>query len=869
MVNLVITDWLFSLNKGIFYKKIQYSWEGIILSDLPSMKMKRRANIAVLMGTLAFAAVITINLFNIMVIDSKKYQKIADENQFGAQTIPASRGSIYSADGKILAQSATAYKIMIDPETFRKNELDNPNIAAYYITEKLFKEKDLSDTDDEKAKEKEQERKAEFKRAVAEAIQNEELRSYLSEFPSSYTLDEVTLKTCGRALEEVNRDLYSDFLAKELGIEKAEVLSAMEKDSRCEYLVNKAEMPVKDRILAYITENGISCMDITPNSKRYYPQDNLASSVVGFLDYDGNGQYGVELKYDEELSGVDGVIITAQDAFDEQMPYRYSKLYEAKDGCSVNLTIDSMIQYYCESALNSTIESASAAEYGCAIVMDAKTGAILGMYSAPGFDINNKGVLSEEDQALLESPDCEYTESDLLEKMWKNKAISVINEPGSVFKVFTSSAALEEKTVSFDSTFQCKGVLEVDGVPIECHDRGGHGGGIMTFKEALANSCNPSFMKIGMDLGAEKFSYYADAFGLREKTGIDLPGEVNSSFARKDGIGGLDESNVTLATSAFGQTNTLTPIQMITGYTAAINGGYLLKPYVVGSIVDSDQNEVKKTEKEIRRQVISEETSALIREALQNNVDSKNTGNAYISGYKIGGKSGTAEKLAKLDREKIEYENLKKENPEKAAMTPAPTKQYVASYCAFAPADNPEIVVYVAVDEPRGKSFYGGSVAAPCVRTIMENVLPYLGYYPEYTDEEILTMDIRVPDVEHMTVDEARKTLEKQGFEADIRGEGDSVISQIPSFTNSMPSGGKVIIYTDPAEEVKEFAMPSLNGMKINEVNELFASLNLNLKTTGSQNENAIVLSQSVDENTMVNEGAIVSVHFGINNQTG
>lgn len=818
------------------------------MADLPSIKMKRRANIAVLTGIIALAAVITANLFNIMVIDSQKYQKIADENQFGAQTIPASRGSIYSSDGKILAQSATAYKIMIDPVTYRENDSENVNIAAYYISQKL-------ETD---------------KSEVSEALRKEKLSEYLSSQPSSPVLSEVMAKIGGKKLADINRDLYSDFLAGELGIDKQEVLDAMDDNSRCVYLVNKADTPVKEEILKYIVENGISCMDITPNSKRYYPQDNLASSVVGFLDYDGNGQYGVELKYDEELSGVDGVIISAQDAVDNQMPYRYSKLYEAKDGSSVYLTIDSMIQYYCESALNSTIEDAEAAEYGCAIVMNAKTGAVLGMYSAPGFDLNNKGVLSPEDQALLESGESEYTESDLLEKMWKNKAISVINEPGSVFKVFTSSAALEEKTVSFESTFTCNGFYEVDGEKIFCHATSGHPGfPVMSFKDALAQSCNPSFMQIGLTLGAEKFSYYADAFGLREKTGIDLPGEVNSSFATKDGTGGLAESNVTLASSAFGQTNCLTPIQIITGYTAAINGGYLLQPYVVGSIVDADQNEVRKAEKEIKRQVISKETSAMIREALQNNVDSKNTGNAYISGYKIGGKSGTAEKLAKLRSDQIKYDNLIEEKPELAATLQKPEKRYVASYCAFAPADDPEIVVYVAVDEPLGKSYYGGSVAAPCVRTIMENVLPYLGYYPEYSDEELLNMDIRVPDVEKLTVEEAVKELEKSGFTAVVKGGGESVISQAPSFTSSMPSGGKVILYTEPSEVKSSFAMPDLKGMKIKEVNDLFASLGLNLKITGSQNENAIVLSQSVDENTMVNEGEIVSVHFGINNQTG
>jgi len=842
------------------------------LAELPSGRMKRRANVAVLAATFAFAAVITANLFKLMVVDAKRYQKIADENQFGAQSIPASRGSIYSSDGKILAQSATAYQIMIDPETFRKNELTNSNIIAYYIISNLVT--DGLDPE-ELTEDKEKSIKDEKMRASA-AADNGTLKDYLKRFPESPKLDEVRAKVVGRSMELVNREIFAEFFAEAMEIDVRTVSAAMDEDSRCVYLAQKAEKPVKDRIQEYMIETGLSCMRITPNSKRYYPQDNLASSVVGFLDYEGNGRYGIEYQYDEQLSGVDGVIITAQDALDEQMPYRYSRFYEAKDGDSVNLTIDSMIQYYCESALDASIAASEASEYGCAIVMNAKTGAVLGMYSAPGFDINNKGVLSEEDQAFLDSqiflPEEErVTEGDLLEKRWKNKAISVINEPGSVFKVFTGSAALEEKVTSFENTYQCIGYRSwgegEHKTTMFCHNRSGHGE--LSFKDALLNSCNPAFMQIGLDLGAEKFIYYADAFGLTEKTGIDLPGEVNSLFKELEGEDGLANREVNLASSAYGQTNSLTPIQIITGYTAAINGGYLLKPYVVGSIVDSDMNEVSVAGREIKRQVISEETSALMREALLNNVDNKNKGNAYISGYKIGGKSGTAEKIDKYNSALAEYKRIINDDPEKVAVVPEPKEPHVASYCAFAPADNPEIVVYVAVDEPQVDDYFGGSIAAPCVRTIMENVLPYLGYYPEYTEEEILTMDKRVPDVDKLTVDEAIQKIKEAGFTPELKGEGDSVVSQVPSFTSSMPAGCKVFLYTDPFAQKDYFEMPNLKGMKLKAVQDKFAELGLNLKATGSQNENAVVLTQSVDEHTMVNEGTIVSVHFGINNQTG
>ena len=822
--------------------------------------MKRRANIAILTGTFAFAAVITMNLFKLMVVDAKDFQKIADENQFGAQTLPASRGSIYTSDGKILAQSATAYQIMIDPKQFQKHELDNENIIAYYIQTKLGVKK--SD--------------------AADAVRKNKIMDFLNALPETYNLSEVRSKFNGRTVTEINKVLFSEFLAGAIGIDASVVRDAMEQDSRCVYLAQKAEKPVKDKIQDYIVENGISCMSLTPNPKRYYPQDELASSVVGFLDYDGNGQYGIEKQYDEYLSGVDGVIITAQDAHDEQMPYRYSKLYEAKDGNSVNLTIDSMIQYYCETSLDKYIESSQAAEYGCAIVMNAKTGAVLGMYSAPGFDINNKGVLSAADQALLDSnstmitatelPTIEadgtltkITDADLLERMWKNKAISVINEPGSVFKVFTSAAALEEKTDDFESKFTCVGYELVNGEQINCHIYpGAHGE--QSFKEALLNSCNPAFMQIGLKLGGEKFSYYADAFGLREPTGIDLPGEAGSSFLSGSV---LKTNDFDLAESAFGQANCLTPIQMITGYTAAINGGYLLRPHVVGSIVDSEMNEVMRVEPEVRRQVISEQTSALVREAMQNNVDATNSGNGKISGYKIGGKSGTAEKESKKAAEKVKYDMLLNRNPDAVTIYPAPSLQHVASYCAFAPADDPEIVVYVAVDEPQGSSYYGGQIAAPCVREIMEKALPYMGYYTEYTDEEVLTMDKRVPDVDELSAEEAVNQIKEAGFTPVLRGEGDNVISQSPSFTSSMPAGCKVFLYTDHVAEPKVIMMPDLTNMKIAEVKELFETLGLNLKANGSQSDEAIVLTQSVEARSSVTEGTIVQVLFGVNSQIG
>lgn len=774
------------------------------MADLPSVKMKKRANLVVMIITFLFAIMVTLNLFKIMVMDSEMYQAEADNNQFGATPIPANRGSIYSADNKILAQSATVYTLYIDPVVFNQRDLDH----------------------------------------------KEEIIQYL---------------------------------VQHIGVDEEKILKAMGKtQSQYEVLAKQVEKPQKIDTEKFLDEKLITCISFIEDTKRYYPQDSLASAVIGFINADGDGQYGIERTYDEYLAGVDGVTISAKDASGNTMPYKYSKLYEAEDGDSLELTIDSMVQYYVESALDSTVEKFDADYPGCAIVMNAKTGAILAMATSNGFDLNNRAELSEEDRLYLETvpeKDRDTEESRLLEEMWKNKAISYTYEPGSVFKVITGAAALEEKVVSFEDNFECKGSVKVDGVEIKCHIFGSNGahtdenGNVITtlnFKQALANSCNPAFMQIGFALGAEKFSYYSDAFGMRERTGIDLPNEVGSYYAP------LDSENSTaslrngpmLARSAFGQANTITPIQMITGYTAAINGGYLLQPYVVDKIIDCDGNIVRDTDSIVKRQVVSEHTSALMREALLDNVDVHSGGNAYISGYKIGGKSGTAEKISANAQAK-QAELAKKEKDPDYVIQELPM-EHCASYCAFAPADDPEIVILVIVDQPdMSIGYYGSKVAAPCVTEMLTNILPYLGYYPEYTEEEQLKMSIRVPDVETMMLNEAISTIEKEGFKVDVRGEGGTVVAQYPTVANSMPKGGTVILYTTADYEQKEVIMPDIKDMSVSQANQTLLDLGLNITIQGSQSEKAFVFSQSIAAGTPVKEGTIVTVQFGVNDSNG
>ncbi len=767
------------------------------MGDLPSVKMKKRANILIMMAIFIFAFFISVNLFKIMVIESDEYQQQANDNQFKSFIVPANRGSIYSSDNKILAQSATVFKISLDPSMFVKHD-------------------------------------------------------------------------------SAHREGLFACLKDALKISDKKINDAMdEKNSQYVFLAKQVEMAEKDKILEFVNKNNIKCIMIEEDTKRYYPQDSLASAVIGFTNYDGDGQYGIESMYDEYLSGVDGVTISAQDANGDQMPYRYSKLYDAKDGDSLYLTIDTMVQYYVEAALDATVDKFKAKERGCAIVMDVNTGAVLGMATAKGFDLNNKAVLPEEKQneiAQLPKDKQAQAERDALEEMWKNKAVSTAYEPGSVFKVFTSSAALEEKVVSFDSTFTCNGYLEVQGDKIDCwcigrggHFRNGNRLNPLSFKDALSVSCNPAFMQIGMALGAEKFSHYVEAFGLKERTGIDLPYEVSGVVA-PESI--LSQYTTTLARSAFGQNNIFSPIEMITGYAAVVNGGYLLKPYVVSKVTDLNQNIVLKNERTEKRRVISEDTSVLMREALQYVVESNPTGNVYIDGYRIGGKSGTSEKIDKYNKEKQQVAEARKKDP--TLEIPDAVQQNIASYCCFAPADNPQIITLVMIDEPdQGMAVFGSQVAMPCAAEIMKNILPYLGFYPEYNENEEQYRNIEIPNVEHLSVEEAKAKIESEGFVVSVRGEGTNVVSQVPAFTSSMPAGRKVILYTTSDTEVKKVTMPSIENKTLEEVTALFEEKGLNLKVSGSIGKMANAVLQSVESGTELKEGSIVEVTFGTNDQTG
>ena len=426
-------------------------------------------------------------------------------------------------------------------------------------------------------------------------------------------------------------------------------------------------------------------------------------------------------------------------------------------------------------------------------------------------------------------------EEEARENQYRNKCISEVYEPGSVFKVFTSASAIEESVIDINTyTFDCEGFTNVDGEIIRCHELGGHH--LETFQQGLTNSCNPVFMDLGFRLGIKKFCYYFKAFGFNSMTGIDLPAEVTGR--------GHDEAtmmNVDLAVDSFGQGETVTPIEVITAYAAAVNGGYLLQPYVVDHIADEEGNIVLRNQRTVKRQVVSEDTSAKMRDALEKVVSGNGGGNVTIKGYSIGGKSGTSERLS------VGSKDL-----------------YGASYVCFTPANDPELILLVLADMPDVNiGYYGAQVAVPTARDILTDVLPYLGYSPEYTDEEQENLDITVPLLEG-SITAARETIEALGGNVKVIGNGPTVVAQSPLTGTSIAKGGTVYLYTEESHTSDTTTVPSFIGLSPQEANERLALYGLNYVAVGAsvKNENVKVNSQSEPEGKNVAVGTAIELEF-------
>lgn len=736
----------------------------------PAQRLRQRTAILILLIlVLGFGAAV-LRLTYLTTVQSSELQESAVDLQLADTTVSAKRGTIYDANGNVLAESASVWQVVMSPVNFKN---DKQRQAAAKGLSEIF---DL-----------------EYNDVLDDTKQQ-----------SHYVV--------------VKRRIESDEREKVL-----ELIDTLKKDYSCSGVIQ-----------------------LLDDYKRYYPKNSLASSVIGFTGSDDQGLEGIEYEYDSYLSGTPGRIITAQNARGTDMPFRYEQNVESEDGNNVYLTIDETIQSICEKYMQKGVEDNNVLNKGVCIAMDVNTGAILAMVTTDGYDLNNPYELSAKDKKKIKSTPKKKqaeAESAALSNMWRNKAVADTYMPGSVFKMCVASAALEENLVNEKTSFTCTGSISVEGETIHCSNISGHG--TQNFVEVISNSCNPAFIQIGQMLGAGKFRQYYQGFGFSDKTGIDLPGEAEDSFWKEGKMGGVD-----LAVASFGQNFTITPIQMITACAAVSNGGYVVQPHVVSKITDSKGNVIKTVDKKVKRQVISDDTSKKMNEYLEYNTERQGAAAGYISGYKVAGKTGTTEK-----RGVTKFESSFSED-------------YISSFCGYAPADDPQIAMLVFFDTPDGDAYYGSQVSSPVFINIMSEVLPYLDVKTSYTDEELGYVDASAGDYTGVSVDEAKTAVEADGFTATVKGNGSTVISQIPTVSSGLQKGGSIVLYTDSDSQSETVSVPSLIGLSPDEVNDVASAYGLNVSFSGATTSSGTSSSQNIEAGTSVSPGTVITVSFADSSST-
>ncbi len=724
----------------------------------------RTTILILLILVLGFGAIV-LRIGYLQLIQGAELQEKAVEQQLVDTTINSKRGSIYDAKGKILAQSASVWRVVLSPIYFESNE---------------------------------------------------------------------------------QREYVAQNLSKILGLDYKDLYKKTKQESYYVVIKRKIESNEREKILSFVEQltkkykklGGL--ISLIDDYKRYYPYEDLAASVIGFTGSDDQGLEGVEYQYDKYLTGTPGRIITARNANQTDMPFQYEQNVEAKDGNSITLTIDETIQSIAEKYMKRGLAENQVVNRGVCIIMDVNTGGILAMVTADGYDLNKPYDLSDADLDAIKKLDTEEkraeAESAALSAMWRNKAIADTYYPGSVFKMCTASMALNEGKVNDNSTFYCGGSVTIYDHNIHCHYTAGHGS--QNFFQAIANSCNPAFIQIGNLVGAEKFFKYYEAFGFSEPTGIDLPGESDDLFFKDNKMSETD-----LAISSFGQGFSITPIQMLTACASIANGGKVVQPYVVQTITDVDGNVVKNTETTYKRQVISKETADKMCSYLERNTIQGGRNNGYVAGYRVGGKTGTSEKIG---------------------TSRSGHKDYIASFCGFAPADDAQVACLIFFDTPTGASYYGSQVSAPVFVDIMSEVLPYLEIQAEYSDNEKKYVDTVAGSYVGLTVKKAQSAAKDDGFTTTVKGSGSKVISQIPSAASKIPTGGNVVLYTDKESRKNKVTVPDMVGYGVDTVNNLASDYGLNVSFTGvTSSGNSVSTSQSIAPGSEVKEGTVISVKFG------
>ncbi|WMJ84994.1 penicillin-binding transpeptidase domain-containing protein [Oscillospiraceae bacterium LTW-04] len=752
-----------------------------------SMKIKMNIVLAVMI-VLGFCGLIG-RLYYLQLVDFEENRTRALRQQLRPTTIAAQRGAIYDRNMKTLAASATVWAVIISPAEIKSEE-------------------------------------------------------------------------------ELNK--IADFLAPILELDREKIIKrGQKKSSYYEIIKQRVEKEEADKITAFSLDNKLSCIHLIENSKRYYPYGSLASTVLGFTTNDNTGAYGLESKYEKVLSGTPGMVVSAKNAKSGNMPSSYERQYEPVDGNSLVLTIDEVVQHSLERHLETAVIEHNVHNRATGIVMDVNTGAILAMATKPDFDPNQPNEIFDErtraevenfanDPAVIaklanitdsaqRAKVLEDARKEALGKaqfeQWRNKAISDPYEPGSVFKVITSAMALDLNVVKpTGQYFTCPGFHIVAGRRKACWKAAGHG--TINFTEAVKFSCNPAFMMVGALIGPQNFYDYFDRFGLRETTRIDLPGEADGIFYDYATL--AKESGEELASSSFGQTFKVTPIQIVAAVSAAVNGGKLMQPYVVSQVLDPEGNVISTTEPVIKRQVISEETSKVLGGILEHVVgDSDGSGRyAYVPGYRVGGKTGTSEKLdAKEDGE---------------------VTKRISSFLGVAPSNDPQICVLVLLDEPHMQNIYGSIIAAPIVGAVMADVMPYLGVEPQYNEKELAELEVEVPSLSGQMIHDAIAMLTAKSLKYKMVGEGTTVTRQLPAAGEVCPKGSTVILYTDKEAQSGSIAVPNVLGLSAQQANRTLLNAGLNIRLAGDDIENAqsMAISQDPSPETMVEAGAVVTVTF-------
>lgn len=722
-----------------------------------------------------------VRIFYLQVVRGEELALKAESQQMRDTEISAMRGTIYDSEGNVLAQSATVWNIFLDP-----------------LAIVIESDEDASEED----------------RLKNEARTEKRRQLIIDEFTRIFEYDEE---------------------------EQKELIEKTKQENHYVIVEKKVENNVKEEISKFISENNLNCIGMEQATKRYYPYGSLASTVIGFTGADDQGLLGLEAYYDEQLTGTNGRVITAKDAYSHNIDNDYSTTVEATDGMSLVTTINQTIQYYLEKGLKETMNQYQAkGAYG--VVMNCNTGAVVAMSSMPDFDCNepykltyNKNIKAI--KKLSNKKEKEEAESKAVQNQWRNFTVSDTYVPGSVFKTFIASAALEENIATLDTTYNCTGSIKVDSYTMKCHYHPGHG--TENFTQGLENSCNPFFITIGQKLGVHNYFKYFDGFGFTQKTGIDLPGEAMPQYYPEESYGIVE-----LSSASFGQTNSLTPIQVCAGLSAIANGGKLVTPYLVSSIVDADGKVVSKTQPNVVRQVISEETSKTVREMMKSVVDNGTGKNGYVAGYSVGGKTGTSTKLG----ESKEGEGDK----------------YIVSFGAIAPSDNPELAMIIIVDEPN-QDLGGGALCAPIAAEVIEEAMAVLGIKPKYDEKEVKKLSAYTPNVTGKSLSDAKKMISEYKLKAVVIGDGDKVTRQNPTSASTIPTNGTVYLYTNDAKK-QTVKVPNFNGLTVNEAKSLAGDCFLNIEIKGNSLDldsgNVVASRQSEEKDATVEKGTVIKVTF-------